>query len=578
MTMRKSLTSISVLLLPLFCASVDAAILKNGSYGAESPCRCFPGDTCWPTIDVWDAFNTSLGGKLIPTIPIGAPCHRDTPTGYNSDQCRNLQDAWFLPETHLQSSSSTMAPFFTNNSCNPFSEPDTTCSLGNYVTYAVEATDAADYQKVLEFSSSHNIRLVIRNTGHDYNGKSTGAGGLALWTHNLKSKELKQYNSTDYSGAALKFGAGVLGSEVFEFADFHGLVVVGGNQPTLGFAGGYIQGGGHGPLASKYGLAADQVLEWDVVLASGETVTASADSAYADLYWALCGGGGGIFGAVLSVTVKAYPAISFSTASLTFAIPENASDAIVDTYFGAVGSFNQLVPSINDAGSVAVWLVTAQAFVLSTLYAPGLDKKEVDTLLQPILDELDTSKIQYQYNSQEYSSFLETFRAQVPVNVSNINVGGRLIPRTLVEENNEALTAAIRNITYSGALFSGVSFNVSRHAPDSVAANPYLRDAIFDAVVATPFDYANWETNLQSINAITNVLLPQLSSLTPNGGAYLSESDFQQPEWESTFYGAHYDRLGQIKSKYDPDDLFYALGGVGSERWAQKSDGRLCKV
>ncbi|OTB13179.1 hypothetical protein K445DRAFT_76648 [Daldinia sp. EC12] len=575
--MAKGFASLSVLLLPAISASANAAILKNGGSGAESPCRCFPGDACWPTIDTWDAFNTSLGGKLISTIPIGAPCHHDTAAGYNSDQCRNLQDVWFLPETHLKSSSSTMAPFFTNNSCNPFSGPDATCSLGNYVTYAVEATDAADYQKVLEFSRTHNVRLVIRNTGHDYNGKSTGAGGLALWTHNLKSKELKQYNSTNYSGAALKFGAGVLGSEAFEFADSHGLVVVGGNQPTLGFAGGYIQGGGHGPLASKYGLAADQVLEWDIVLASGETVIAAPGSEYADLYWALCGGGGGTFGAVLSVTVKAYPAISFSTASLTFAVPENASDAIVDAYFEAVGLFNQLVPSINDAGAVAVWLVTAQAFVLSTVYAPGLDKKEVDALLQPFLDELDSSKIQYQYASQEYTTFLETFRAQVPVNVSNINIGGRLIPRTLVEENNDSLTAAIRNITYSGALFSGVSFNVSRHTPDSIAANPYLRDAIFNAVVATPFDYANWDANVQSINAITNILLPQLEELTPKGGAYLSESDFQQPDWQTAFYGVHYDKLSQIKSKYDPEDLFYALGAVGSERWTQRSDGRLCR-
>ncbi|KAI0109862.1 FAD-binding domain-containing protein [Daldinia grandis] len=539
MTIGENLILIFALLLLLICASADAVILKNDGSGAESPCRCFP-------------------VKLMSTIPIGVPCHHDTETGYNSDQCRNLQDAWFFPETHLGSSSSAMPPFFTNNSCNPFSGPDTTCSLGNYVTYTVEATNATDYQKVLEFSSLNNTRIVIRNTGHDYNGKSTGAGGLALWTHNIKSKELKQYNSTDYSGVALKFGAGVLGSEVFEFADSHGLVVVGGNQPTLGFAGGYIQGGGHGPLVSKYGLAADQVLEWDVVLASGETVTASADSTYADLYWALRGGGGGIFGAVLSVTIRAYLAISFSTASLTFAVPENASDAIVNTYFRAVSSSNQLVPSINDAGAVAVWLVTAQAFVLSTLYAPGLDKKEVDTTMQPFLDELDTPKIQYKYNSQEYSSFLETFRAQGPVNVSNINIGGRLIPRTLVEENNEALTAAIRNITYSGALFSGVPFNVSRHVPDSIAANPYLRDAIFNAVVATPFDYADLEANFQNINAITDVLLPQLESLTPSGGAYLSE-------------------LSEIKSKHDPDDLFYAPGGVGSERWAQKSDGRLCK-
>lgn len=82
---------------------------------------------------------------------------------------------------------------------------------------------------------------------------------------------------------------------------------------------------------------------------------------------------------------------------------------------------------------------------------------------------------------------------------------------------------------------------------------------------------------LASQDVITNDLLPQLVNLTPNGGAYLSESDYQQPDFQSVFYGVNYDQLNAIKNIYDPFHMFYALTAVGSEYWSQQSDGRLCK-
>ena len=63
---------------------------------------------------------------------------------------------------------------------------------------------------------------------------------------------------------------------------------------TVGVAGGYFLGGGHSPLSSIYGLAADQVLAMEVVLASGRFVTVTEQS-NPDLFWALRGGGGGKF-------------------------------------------------------------------------------------------------------------------------------------------------------------------------------------------------------------------------------------------------------------------------------------------
>ena len=75
---------------------------------------------------------------------------------------------------------------------------------------------------------------------------------------------------------------------------------------------------------------------------------------------------------------------------------------------------------------------------------------------------------------------------------------------------------------------------------------------------------------------MTNVLLPQLERLTPDGAAYLNEADFQQPNFQEVFYGSNYETLRSIKNKYDPTHMFYALTAVGSDFWTEKADGRLC--
>ncbi|MEQ1783688.1 MAG: BBE domain-containing protein, partial [Hyphomonadaceae bacterium] len=56
--------------------------------------------------------------------------------------------------------------------------------------------------------------------------------------------------------------------------------------------------------------------------------------------------------------------------------------------------------------------------------------------------------------------------------------------------------------------------------------------------------------------------------VAPDGGAYVSESDYFQPGWQNAFWGGHYPRLLAIKQRYDPDGLFFAHHGVGSERWS----------
>lgn len=174
--------------------------LPDKLHGGPTQCLCFPGDTCWPEEQDWNEFNATLGGRLIATIPIASACHDSSFMPYNAEACAELRSAWNNPSTHYETSSSPMAPLFSNMSCDPFTPPETECVIGAYVQYAVNASSAEHYQLALAFAQRTNIRLVIRNTGHDYMGKSTGAGALAIWTHHMKHITVQDYVSHTYTG------------------------------------------------------------------------------------------------------------------------------------------------------------------------------------------------------------------------------------------------------------------------------------------------------------------------------------------------------------------------------------------
>lgn len=104
-------------------------------------------------------------------------------------------------------------------------------------------------------------------------------------------------------------------------------------------------------------------------------------------------------------------------------------------------------------------------------------------------------------------------------------------------------------------------------------------DNLLDAVITTEWDFeAPWEDMIQLQEKMTDELMPELAELTPGGNAYLNEGDFLQPDFQSVFYGDNYNRLLEIKQKYDPDNIFYAKTAVGSEYWEPQKDGRLCKA
>ncbi|KAJ4985321.1 isoamyl alcohol oxidase (FAD binding domain-containing protein) [Stagonosporopsis vannaccii] len=526
--------------LTLFSAAV-------ASGQAPAQCKTFPGDRAWPSTTEWSNFNRTVGGRLVATVPLGAPCHGST---YDSATCESLQDQWQTERIHYESSSSVMAPFFANQSCDPFQPRERPCELGNYVRYAVKASSAADIQRTIAFAASKNIRLVIRNTGHDYLGRSTGAGALAVWTHHLKNiSHIPAYKSPEYSGAAFKLGAGVQGFEIMTAARDKGLVVVGGECPTVGIAGGYTQGGGHSAISTSFGLAADNVLNWEVVTASGKLVNANKRENY-DLYWALNGGGGSTYGIVVSMTVKAHEETVFGGASLSFFTTDNAQESFYD----AIQAFHEELPAMVDAGTMVVHYFTSSFFMISPLNAYNKTAAQVKTILAPFITRLDSKRVNYTVSYSEFDTYYEHYDKYFgPLPLGNIQVGiaqygTRLIPRSVVSN----ITDTWRAVVEKGVTWIGVGTDVQRFGSDkTTSVHPAWRKAIVHATLTLPWSFT-----------------------AP--GAYVNEADFNQKNWQTEFWGSNYNKLLSIKKKWDPSSLFYATVGVGSESWSVRNDGRMC--
>jgi FAD/FMN-containing dehydrogenase len=554
---------------------VGAALLATAATATASSqlCRSTPADASWPSEAAWSRLNSTVGGKLIKTVPIAAVCHDPL---YDEAQCATLRETWHSPSTHLLDPASPMAFEHSGAACNPFAPRDQPCEVGNLVVYTVNATEVAHLRETVRFASEWNVRLVIRNSGHDYLGKSTGKHGLGLWTRYLQDLEhLAEFEAKNgYRGPAVKVGAGVLGGDAQAFAHGHGLTVVTGNCPSVAIAGGFTQGGGHSPLATRYGLGADQVLEWEVVNAEGELLVASPKE-NADLFWALAGGGGGTYGVVVSMTVKAYANEITSKATMTMALPEEHPER----YWEVVGTFLERLPSMVDAGLMVIWVMLPNMFMIFPAMAIGVEKDKLNDVLLPVSQKATDLKVDHQFEVVQHDDYLTAYKAMPEMwNVADFQVAGRLIPRSLVETSPAAVLEIVKHVS-SRAFMSGVTFDVAQHEPKAGSAvNPQMREALFSLAAGSTLDYNQTERWAEEARILDREVLQIARDVVPEAGAYLNEASGLEQNWQQQFYGNKYSELLAVKTKYDPDGIFFARTAVGSEAWVEQTDGRLCRV
>lgn len=195
----------------------------------DKRCRYSPKDNKWPSEKAWNKLRAKLSSPtaLISTVPQAATCYGSSK---NDASCQELSRNWTNSYTHIDDPTEVLSPIYQGLTCQPPSIYDSgSCTLGGYPSYVIKATTVSDIQSGVNFARNDYLRLVVKNTGHDFAGKSAGYGALSIWTHGLKDiMFIENYDDGTYKGPAIKAGAGVQAFELYTFASQHGVVAVAG--------------------------------------------------------------------------------------------------------------------------------------------------------------------------------------------------------------------------------------------------------------------------------------------------------------------------------------------------------------
>lgn len=349
-------------------------------------------------------------------------------------------------------------------------------------------------------------------------------------------------------------------------------MMVSGECPSVGLAGGYTAGGGHGPLSTMLGLAADQTLEFEAITADGRLIRAAPDE-NEDLYWALSGGGPG-YAVVWSATYRIFPDREIVASTLSFDKSDRATAS--DDFWEAMAFWHSMAPNITDADGYSYTQYNDSHFDMLPLFSPSQTREQVLTLLEPLHKKLDSLGIKHVTNATTFPGYLSAWRAYFDWAVggdTDVHFGSRLIPRSVIQNNLKGLESVIRNITVETGGVQEMTINVKRGSNTNNAVNSAWRDAEVFFIIFDPK-----MTAAAIDNRLTHGWADLLRKVAPDSGTYMNEADVYEVDWQQSFYGDKYSRLLSIKRKYDPTSLFYGTTTVGSEAWQPQADGRLCRT
>lgn len=480
-----------------------------------------------------------------------------------------------------------MLTYSTNDTCRPEGNLSNTCTLGNYPVYVLLATTKAHVKAGIDFARQNNIRLVIRNTGHDMIGRSTGWGSLVINTHSFQSVEwISNYSGPGgYTGGAVKMGAGVQARALLRLAHERNppVVVVTGECPTVGITGGFVQGGGHGPWGTLKGFSADNVLAFEAVTTSGQYVTANADQ-NADLFWALKGGGPSTYAVVLSVTMKTFPDVR-STGAVLYINSTHTDN--VDLWWTGVSTLHKWTNHFVDNGLYAYVEVLAGHFLRARPFvAVGQSTAELQAILDPFLAELKEQGVPFDFTIKEFPTFFDLYLdlfEDEQASASSL-AGGWLFNHDDVTLRNDDIINAMKTVMspapgVSGYMVSHI-FNPGHGMPVSNSAtHPSWRNASNFVLVSLPVPVGSSPAEKAELqDLLTNTMDEALRSASKSDCTYVHEADPYQKNWQSHFWGSCYPLLKLIRKKWDPSGVLYAISTPGTEGWEViEGDTRLCE-
>ncbi|CAE6448508.1 unnamed protein product [Rhizoctonia solani] len=531
---------------------------------------CTFGEECWPTDTVWSELNATVNGRLVAPRPPAWPCHDPN---YDEAACNEVKANWESSFWRSNQTGAMQNPVWESLGCDIYTPRNVTCGQGFVPVYSVAALDRNDVSKAVSFAKKHRLRLVIKNTGHDYLGRSSGANSFSIWTHKLKGIDFtdsfvaKECSKDNTGVPAVTIGAAEQWIDVYKAANDHNVTVVGGAARTVGAAGGWIQGGGHSPLGALYGMGVDNVLQFTVVKADGETVTANSCQ-NKDLFWALRGGGGGTYGVTLDVTYKTHPPLQ-SVAVVVLQVNATNPEQMVDMS----AAFFKAVPNITDQGArgYAFWMVPNNSFAAILIHPNSPSVEATNSTLQPVFDratQINVTQI------ATIGSIHATFYEMFTIYIGDVGIavpawmGSRLVSRTSLLSNSDQMAKLILASPY---VSSGVNIvgggAVNDFGPDSVSLNPQWRkDALLHWTFSGGWDDTTPSQLIEQVKQNVTNVTQQLGAL---GGldeaAYFNEADPGEPQWKKAFFGSHYDRLVEIKKQVDPQGVFTCNRCIGSD-------------
>ncbi|KAN0105126.1 FAD-binding domain containing protein [Russula decolorans] len=528
-------------------------------------CRNQPGSPGYPSAANWSSLNDSIDGRLVKVVPSAKACVE-----------LGCTEAQWESGVFRQTIPGSMNTYNWEQDYGPPPElclrNGTTCAQGDVPLYAVNATTAGHIQAGVRFAQDHDLRVVIKSSGHDYLGRSTAKNSLLLWTAYFQNITFTQQfivNGSDH-GPAVTVGSGVGLKTIYAAAKSQGKMFVGGTAATVSPAGGYIQGAGHSAFSPIYGLAADNVLQFSVVLADGSFVAVNSAS-YPDLFWALRGGGAGSWGVIIDATLPTLPIFNATlhTVNVLTATPDQTAN-LMTTHAKHISDWDQV-----RAGQYfyLTGSTTNSTLVVSTLFK-DLDGDASKAQMSSFL--ADAVKVGAVVQGETAATTFANDIVGFPDDPSGYNtiLSSRLIPGSVYSNAPESVGPA-----YKQLLSQGIQ-SVLGHlvAGGQVAANADIDSAVIPAwrsakthVIATQ----RWNDSLSATDVqalrknFTATARPVLVGLAggESSGSYSNEADVLEPNFRVTFFGPNYPRLETIKAAYDPNDLFIVPVGVRSEFW-----------
>ncbi|HEY6286592.1 MAG TPA: FAD-binding oxidoreductase [Ktedonobacteraceae bacterium] len=435
-------------------------------------------------------------------------------------------------------------------------------SFDNVLPMAIAyCASAVDVQTCLAFVRRFSLPFVPRAGGHSYAGYSTTTG-LVLDVTRMNGV------TVDAGSGTAVVGAGARLIDVYAALAQHGLALPAGSCATVGIAG-LTLGGGVGVLGRKFGLTCDNLLSAQVVVANSNILTCDA-SHNPDLFWALCGGGGGNFGVATSFSFRTYQvgALSLFTLNwpwgsaadvfdawqnwapqapdelwsncLLLATNNKSSDPIVrvnGVYAGNVGPLDSLLQQLTSqiSAAPASRYVSSSGLLESMMIEAGCYGMTVNECHLPSQDPHGQL---LRVTSGAKSDYFTNLVSRQGIDMLVSAIAGRQASSTLGE-------GGIGFDAYGGA--------INRVLPDATAF--VHRNALFSAQYS-----ANWNTSdPNSVIAANYTWLEdtwQTMRQYASGAAYQNYIDPNLLDWQHAYYGANLLRLQRIKAIYDPGNLF----------------------